>query len=392
VAIKVLHPEYAKNADVTARFFNEARAVNRIEHPGLVQISDYAQLPDGTAYLVMEYLKGESLAKRLERGRLAPDVAVRIAVQVADALSAAHEKNIVHRDLKPDNVMMVADAVAPGGERAKLLDFGIAKLVEAAKSGQIKTRTDMIMGTPLYMSPEQCRGAGEVDEKSDVYSLGVMLYEMLSGRGPFEANGHGEMIARHLFTPPHPLSSAAPDIPSELAAFVHRLLAKERAERPPMRTVYLALSELAEGKSLSVDLNAKSIGFAPTLPQMAEGSGRRSTTLGESASQSLMGSGPSRSKRVLGLTMHAGPRRRGRLRAHLPAPQPVLQRPRQRSPRQRPPRSPGFCAASRVVRQSCAGGTTSSSATRHGRASRRRTPMSSVFSCGCPAMPTAKWA
>lgn len=303
VAIKVLHPEYAKNPDVTARFFNEARAVNRIEHPGLVQISDYAQLPDGTAYLVMEFLKGESLAKRLERGRLTVDAAVRVSAQVADALAAAHEKGIIHRDLKPDNVMMVADAVAPGGERAKLLDFGIAKLVEAAKSGQIKTRTNMVMGTPLYMSPEQCRGAGEVDDKSDVYSLGVMLYEMLSGRGPFEAEGHGEMLARHLFTPPYPLSSAAPDIPSELAEFVHRLLSKDRAERPSMRVVYQALSAIAEGQGIASDLSAKSIGFAPTLPQLSEGAPRRSTTLGESASQSLLGAGASRAKRVLTLLL-----------------------------------------------------------------------------------------
>jgi serine/threonine protein kinase len=179
VAIKVLHPEYAKDRETAARFFNEARAVNRIEHPSLVQISDYGHTGEGTAYLIMEFLRGESLADRLDRlraagQRLAVTEVVRITWQIADALRAAHAKQIVHRDLKPGNLMLVRDPIAPGGERVKVLDFGIAKLME---NGTRRTSTGAVMGTPLYMSPEQCRGAGEVDERSDVYSLGAMLYE-----------------------------------------------------------------------------------------------------------------------------------------------------------------------------------------------------------------------
>jgi len=138
VAIKVLHREYASNPEFIARFFNEARAVNRVEHTGLVQVSDYGQQPDGTAYIVMEYLKGESLAQRIERcGRKLPAAEViHLNLQIADALAAAHAKDIVHRDLKPENVMLVPDPHMPGGERTKLLDFGIAKVSLCISDGE----------------------------------------------------------------------------------------------------------------------------------------------------------------------------------------------------------------------------------------------------------------
>jgi serine/threonine-protein kinase len=204
VAIKLLHPEYAQNPDVMARFFNEARAVNRIDHPGLVQVSDYGRLPDGVAYIVMEFLKGESLGSRIRNldGALPLAQTLQLARQIADALTAAHEKGIVHRDLKPDNVMIVPDAVAPGGERTKLLDFGIAKLAEEAQPGRPRTRVDAVMGTPHYIAPEQCRKANAVDDKADVYSLGVMLYQMLCGRLPFDGEGAGEILAKHLYEQP----------------------------------------------------------------------------------------------------------------------------------------------------------------------------------------------
>jgi serine/threonine protein kinase len=247
VAVKVLHPEFAQRAEFVARFFNEARAVNRIAHPGLVQISDYGQLPDKSAYIVMEYLSGDSLATRIKQrgGPLPLEQVLNFGYQLADALAAAHAKEIIHRDLKPDNVMIVADAQAPGGERTKLLDFGIAKLVDDSGQIPVKTNTNAMMGTPYYMSPEQCRGAGQVDSRSDVYALGVMLYEMLAGERPFRGEGQGEIIAKHLTEEPEPLLRKAPQTPKAVAALVHRMLVKKREQRPLMQAVAIELEALS---------------------------------------------------------------------------------------------------------------------------------------------------
>jgi serine/threonine protein kinase len=196
VAIKVLLPEYAREAEAMNRFINEARAVNVIQHPGIVQVTDYGILPDGAGYIVMECLNGETLTCRLEScgGKLTTSAAVHVAWQLAGTLVTAHAAGIVHRDLKPSNVMLVPDPHMPSGERTKILDFGLAKLVGPHESTQFHTNSNAIVGTPLYMSPEQCQGAGRVDAKTDVYSLGCILYEMLAGRPPFLGTGVGEMI------------------------------------------------------------------------------------------------------------------------------------------------------------------------------------------------------
>ena len=206
VALKILRPQFAVQPEFTARFFNEARAVNRVDHPGVVQISDYGQLPDSTAYIVMEFLQGEVLSSRI-KGRGGPlplEQALNIGSQLADCLTAAHEKNVIHRDLKPDNVMLVADSKAPGGERTKLLDFGIAKLAPEDNNDPGLTRPGVVFGTPTYMSPEQCKGAKEVDARSDVYSLGVIFYQMLAGRPPFVGEGVG-VVVLHMHEEPQPI-------------------------------------------------------------------------------------------------------------------------------------------------------------------------------------------
>jgi len=243
-AVKVLRPEYARVPDLAARFFNEARAANMIQHPGIVRIFDYGQLPTGEAYLAMEYLEGELLRIRLQREvRLAEADAMRLARQVASAVASAHAKNIVHRDLKPENIMLVSDAEAPGGERAKVLDFGIAKL-DSMSGGFVRTRTNTVMGTPAYMAPEQCRGIKTIGDRVDVYALGVMLFEMLTGRTPFVAEAPGDLIGMHMFAPPPLLGSYLPHCDGSLARLVASMLQKDPTTRPSMSDVAQTLKAL----------------------------------------------------------------------------------------------------------------------------------------------------
>ncbi|MFO0572966.1 MAG: protein kinase [Polyangia bacterium] len=247
-AVKVLHPSFAANKDIVSRFLSEGHASNLISHPGIVRIFDCGQLSDGTAYLAMEYLDGVSLHERLNQigGRLPEEVALRIGRQLADALTALHDAKIVHRDLKPENVMLVPEGELPGGERAKILDFGIAKLAEEVKApGAMPTRTGMLMGTPTYMAPEQCRGARGVDDRADVYALGVILYQMIAGQPPFTSPGAAEVMAMHVFETAQPLRSRAPHASPGLETLVHEMLSKPPGARPSMRIVAQRLGELA---------------------------------------------------------------------------------------------------------------------------------------------------
>ena len=248
VAIKVLHPEAGRSSDTINRFINEGRAANLISHPGLVQITDFGNLPDGSGFLVMEYLAGETLADRLQSsgGKLPPEEAVHIATQIASALAVAHKRGIIHRDLKPNNAMLVPDPAMANGERVKVLDFGLAKLSEVREAAFVKTNSQAVFGTPLYMSPEQCEGAGHIDVKTDVYALGCMLYEMLAGRPPFLGEGPGQVLGKHMFQAPEPLRQLAASTPEPLAALVHKLLVKTKEERPTMRETQRALEELAK--------------------------------------------------------------------------------------------------------------------------------------------------
>jgi serine/threonine protein kinase len=232
-AVKVLHPDLTRHTDIATRFFNEARAANAIHHPGIVEVLDFGTLPTGVSYIVMEFLDGDSLAKRLRTGGRPPvATALEYARQAAAALGAAHDAGIVHRDLKPDNLYVVPDPRNPGREMIKVLDFGIAKLgAGPTNPGSVKTRTGTIMGTPVYMSPEQCRGTKEVDHRTDIYALGIILYEMLCGTPPFVSEGHGELIHLHISQPPPPPRSRNPEIPARLEATVLRALAKDPAQR-----------------------------------------------------------------------------------------------------------------------------------------------------------------
>jgi serine/threonine protein kinase len=299
-AVKVLRPELSQNREMVNRFFNEARAATSIQHPGIIEIFDFGYDDANCAYIIMELLQGESLGHRLHReGRISLSRALTMVRQIAGALQAAHEQQILHRDLKPDNVFLVLDPEIPGGERIKLLDFGIAKLLaEPSGEGGSNTVTGVLIGTPTYMSPEQCRGSGtaRLDGRSDLYALGCIFYELLSGRPPFVTDGVGDLMAHHMYFPPPPLSTLLPAIPASVESLVLRLLSKDPQERPPSAAVLVAeldaLGPLHPNNELldAVATPATRFGFAaPTT--------LRGSTGARSASSSSDGSSSRRRRR-----------------------------------------------------------------------------------------------
>lgn len=246
VALKVLHAEFASNQDVVTRFFNEAKAVNDIQHPNIVDIVDYGMLNDGhgqpMVYFIMEFLDGNALADVIRnQSPLSPERALSICLQIADALGASHHAGIIHRDLKPDNVILITRGRE--ADFAKVLDFGIAKLT-GDHPGSRRTRTGIVMGTPAYMSPEQCEGRGNIDHRTDVYALGVVLYEMLTGRVPFQGEGYGEVLVQHLTQPPTRPSTIRGVIPPHVEAIVLKALEKHPDLRfPTMEEFMKALAD-----------------------------------------------------------------------------------------------------------------------------------------------------
>jgi serine/threonine protein kinase len=233
VALKVLHNEFSTNQEVAARFFNEAKAVNDIGHPNIVDIHDFGIIQGGVGreqmvYFIMEYLAGLSLSGLIRNeAPLPPERALGIGLQVADALAASHKCGIVHRDLKPDNIMLIRRHRET--DFVKLLDFGIAKLTGDV-AGSRRTRTGIVMGTPAYMSPEQCEGRGNIDHRTDIYALGIVLYEMMTGRVPFIGEGYGEILVQHLTQMPLPPSQF-----HMMNAHVEAVLMKALEKRPDLR-------------------------------------------------------------------------------------------------------------------------------------------------------------
>jgi serine/threonine-protein kinase len=269
VAVKVLRPELSSNAEMLQRFFNEARSASAIRHPGIVQVFDFGTTPDCRAYFVMELLEGETLATRLAYGRHRHDECCRIGRQVANVLQAAHAAGITHRDLKPDNLFLIPDPDVIGGVRVKVLDFGVAKLAREVELSGVQTREGAAMGTPSYMSPEQCRDASAADARSDIYSLGCILFEMACGRPPFSGAGLADIVAAHLYAAaPHP-QSIAPDLPNGLAALIANMLAKQPGARPQtMAAVSHALQALEDNLGNASTRDQRTLpAHAPPPPQ-----------------------------------------------------------------------------------------------------------------------------
>lgn len=238
VAIKVVKTD-ADSREVFDRFRREARTAARLSHPNIVPLHAFGEV-EGMPYVVMGYVRGESLATRLRRdGKLPEDEGRRVLAEIADALDHAHRQGVVHRDVKPDNVLLEDES-----GRALLTDFGVAK---ALGKGDTLTRAGSIVGTPHYMSPEQAAGRGDIDGRSDIYSLGVMAYAMLAGRLPFEGGTAADVLTKHLTQEPPPLRSLATALSDSTAQVVDRCLAKDPARRwSDARSLKLALGAVEE--------------------------------------------------------------------------------------------------------------------------------------------------
>ncbi|MDC0720215.1 serine/threonine-protein kinase [Nannocystis bainbridge] len=259
LAIKLLRQEHATQADIIKRFLLEAQVASRVKHPNIVDISDYGQIPGGTAYYAMEFLTGETLAARIDRsGRLEPQVALEVAAQILAGLNAAHTGKIIHRDLKSENIFLCDGP--DGGVQIKILDFGIARLRD--KKTRL-TANGALIGTPAYMSPEQAQGQ-DADERSDLYAFGVILFEMLAGRVPFKLATVAMVLSAQIFdTPPglREVEPASPDLPN-IERFIRLLLAKNRDERP--QSAGEALSLLRAAAELDTSSNSPR-GRRPTV-------------------------------------------------------------------------------------------------------------------------------
>jgi hypothetical protein len=296
VAVKVLHKQFSGDEQLLGRLLNEARAANAIRHPNIIEILDSGMREDGVPYLVMELLEGETLGGRIRRaGALPIRDAVGFIYQTASALGAAHKKGIVHRDLKPDNLFIVPEPGEESGridaelplERMKVLDFGIAKLQMPQPGDSVKTRTGTLMGTPIYMSPEQCRGTKTVDHRSDVYSLGVIFFEMLVGQPPFVSDGFGELVNMHLNVPPPSARAQRPEVNEQLDGIVLKMLAKNPEDRYPDMAALTGALKLVGG---SLPMGVSSPDLKPTLSAPVGDGGRVAgpiTTFGLGAGESL---------------------------------------------------------------------------------------------------------
>jgi serine/threonine protein kinase len=242
-AVKILHPEVARHEELRARFAQEARAVHRIKHPGVIDVTDVGTTQDGCPFLVMELCQGSSLADLLLRHEVSREQGLDYVDQVLDVLALAHEAGIVHRDIKPDNLFVLPDG------RIKVLDFGIAR-VRHGTAAMVKTRTGTALGTPQYMPPEQIKGV-DVDHRADLFAVGAILWELLTGRDVHPSSSTQQLMLMMLTTPAEPLAKVASDVPEPLCRVVDRALAFESFDRYP------------DARTMQADLREARLGHAP---------------------------------------------------------------------------------------------------------------------------------
>lgn len=260
VAVKVLHPYYSKDKEALQRFLREARAASKLRHPNTIRVFDFGQTQDGLLYMVLEILRGRSLADIIDNdGRLTYHDAIDIAVQVCDALSEAHEQRIIHRDLKPDNIHIEQAHGRPN--HVKLLDFGIAKMESDVRA----TQTGAIVGTPTYMSPEQATGADPVDGRADIYALGCIIYEMVTGVVAFQGATPLEVLVKHLneTAPPIPDEVKA-EVPDALLLLIERTMAKRAGDRYPNCEALRGALQAADKAPLQAPTNTEQF-FIPLI-------------------------------------------------------------------------------------------------------------------------------
>ena len=229
VAIKVLHANVAEKKDVVQRFEREAQAAGRIGSEHIVEVLDLGNLPSGERFMVMEFLDGEDLTGRIKgKKRLTPAECVPLLHQVLEGLAAAHDAGIIHRDLKPDNIFILKNK-AGRADFVKILDFGVSKF-SALDADMSMTKTGAVMGTPYYMSPEQAKG-GKIDQRSDLYAIGVVLYQAITGRVPFNASSFNELLFKIALEQPEPIETIVPDCPPSFVAIVNKAMAREADQR-----------------------------------------------------------------------------------------------------------------------------------------------------------------